>query len=293
MNIVTNKLDITSKVKPSKKLLPPVIKELLPPTTKEFSTSKRRKTITSIASNKPKRNSIISQYHQQLNPDTGAICNVYNLDIDHFIIKKNREIVESPWDLNAINATFTGVSKSTFTRQESTENLVTKLKNIFREKYNPTSLSHEESNFNSKSNIHTQSFNFDSSLVSSLSGIKSTSNKTKNARNNFETRNDYAYVNNKNESLYVAQKPSNNYFSTVPQPLILTDKTGSIYLKKLKNNYYDRKLWYNLLLNTKDCKFLNIYADKAHRDYNTEFDILDHHSKISNFENRKHAFILN
>jgi hypothetical protein len=52
------------------------------------------------------------------------------------------------------------------------------------------------------------------------------------------------------------------------------DKLKSIYIKKLKNNYYDRKLWYTLLLNKTN--LFNYYTDNSVRDYNSEFNILNY-----------------
>jgi hypothetical protein len=277
--------NVKQKAKQKKKL--PVITELLP----SARNLKPKKSLRSNASNliKPRRNSIISQYRQQVNPQTGVLSNFYNLDIDRFLIKKTREVLNSPWDLNAINATFTGVSKTTFTRQESTENLISKLKNIFREKFNPTNWSYAtNSTSNMKSNVNAQSFQYDSSLVSSLAASKSISNKLKDFHNKHQQniKKEQYYVNNKNEGLYLADQPLNNFHSISDTPLKFTENNASIYLKKLNTNYYDRKLWYSLLLNSKDSKFLNVYAEKTYRDYNSEFNILSH-SKNPDFEKCK------
>jgi hypothetical protein len=46
----------------------------------------------------------------------------------------------------------------------------------------------------------------------------------------------------------------------------------AIYLKKLHNNYYDRKLW-NTLVNLHSQDY-NFYIEKTPRDYNDDFNIL-------------------
>lgn len=289
---VNDKKEILKRKAKSKKKLPNIT-ELLP-SARNYKPKKSLKSNSSLQI-KPRRNSVISQYRQKVNPETGLLSNCYNLDIDRFLIKKTREVLNSPWDLNAINATFTGVSKTTFTPQESTENLISKLKNIFREKYNPTNWSYAtNSTSNLKNNINAQSFQYDSSQLSSLTASKSIPKKLKDfqSKNNSLLKNEQYYINNRNEGLYLIDQPTNNYYSVSDTPFKLTDNNASIYIKKLNSNYYDRKLWYSLLLNSKDSKFLNVYAEKAYRDYNSEFNILNH-SKNFDFEKRKYNIFFN
>ena len=240
-----------------------------------------------------RKSSLISQ--KTTNVETGSLThNFYNLDIDHFLKRKTRELLNSPWHLNTINATLTGVSKTNITRQESTENLITKLKNLFREKYNQSNMSTDSENSTLKSLVNAPSFQYDSSMLSSLSGANKTSLPKNVYKHTRENSNEYYYVNNKSESIYTIGQPTITYNSMAPTPLKIADKNPpSIYLKKLKNNYYDRKLWYSLLLSSNDSKLLNVYAENSCRDYNSEFNILNRTRDSSEFNFSKCKMRLN
>ncbi len=63
------------------------------------------------------------------------------------------------------------------------------------------------------------------------------------------------------------------------------EKNTTVYVKKFKNNFYDRKLWNTLRMSDEAAASsssslgqtprLNIYAESSARDYNSEFDILN------------------
>ena len=58
----------------------------------------------------------------------------------------------------------------------------------------------------------------------------------------------------------------------------MPEELKGIYIKKLQNNYYDRKLW-NTLVNSNSLnerKDFNIYTERMGREYDNEFSILTH-----------------
>lgn len=58
-------------------------------------------------------------------------------------------------------------------------------------------------------------------------------------------------------------------------------KKNSIYVKKLKNNFYEKKLLSGLGLKDNDSNKFNIYSDKFVRNYNSEFSILTNRDNMN------------
>lgn len=56
---------------------------------------------------------------------------------------------------------------------------------------------------------------------------------------------------------------------------ITPEELKDIYMKKLQNNYYDRKLW-NTLINSNSlaASSLNLFGEKTSREYDSEFSII-------------------
>lgn len=92
LNIVSNKKQVKRKPRPKKKLRP-VVKTVSLTTVRSNLTNKRSKTNSSIGNQRRnaliRRSSVISLYHQKLNPETGVFFNFYNLDIDRFFSSKD------------------------------------------------------------------------------------------------------------------------------------------------------------------------------------------------------------
>ena len=167
------------------------------------------------------------------------------LNIDKFVLGKNMPIIDSPWSLknltsnNAINT--------------NTENLIFKLKKLFRKQYE----------IGTSSQLNRKSSKLD----------------PPSSYDNHISRNDSALIMVSNENTSLSLLRSRNK--------TITD-LKSIYLKKLKNNYYDRKMW-NTLVNLNKQMNVNYYTEKSIRDYNTEFNILKHHDwTVSPFAESKY-----
>lgn len=62
---------------------------------------------------------------------------------------------------------------------------------------------------------------------------------------------------------------------------------SSIYLKKLKTNYYERKLLDSLIINSIDSSRFNLYAENSTREYTTEFNILNKPDQLNSFNQGK------
>jgi len=156
------------------------------------------------------------------------------LNIDKFVLSKNIHLIDSPWSFknltsnNAINT--------------NTENLIFKLKRLFRKQYEistSSQLNRKSSKLDPPSSYDTHASRNESALI---------------------------MVSNENTSLNLLRSRNKT----------VTD-LKSIYLKKLKNNYYDRKMWNTLVNSNKQMNVNNWYIEKSTRDYNTEFNILKHH----------------
>ena len=152
-------------------------------------------------------------------------------NIDKFVLNKSLDIIDSPWSLK--NYT---VNKSINT---TTENLIYKLKKLFRRQYQ----------LSSSSKLYRKSSKIERETISS---------------NDLLTRNNSTIKSNSNESISVFK----------PRHKVAID-LKSIYLKKLKNNYYDRKLWDTLANSTSNS--VNHYSEQTARQYDSEFNILKRH----------------
>lgn len=69
-------------------------------------------------------------------------------------------------------------------------------------------------------------------------------------------------------------------------------KRSSIYMKKLKNNFYENKLLFGLGLKDNVSNKFNIYSDKFVRNYNSEFSILTNRDNISSKLNENYCIFL-
>lgn len=163
--------------------------------------------------------------------------------IDKFVLNKSLEIIESPWSLK--NYTINNKVSA------NTENLIFKLKKLFRRQYQISS----SSQLNSKKSSKTESGTLSSNdfFATRNNSLRSMSNGSVSARNS-KSRN--TQINSKIINTSIDLK--------------------AMYLKKLKNNYYDRKLW-DSLVNSANKLNINPYADQSAREYNSEFNILKHH----------------
>ena len=169
-------------------------------------------------------------------------------NIDKYVLNKSLEIIDLPWSLNQY-------TKSKKIINSNTENLIFKLKKLFRRQYEIKS-------------------------SSNLNRIKSSYNNNKNNNNNnnnssvISTINNDVYFSRQNSSIRSISNESTRTQNITNNNIKTNIDLKSIYLKKLKNNYYDRKLWNTLVQpNTNQ---LSIYTEKSIRDYNSEFNILKH-----------------
>ena len=169
-------------------------------------------------------------------------------NLDKFVLNKSLEIIDSPWSLK----NYTVNKKINI----NTENLIQKLKRLFRRQYQISS----SSQFNRKS----------SKMESTIGTISSNDFFNMTTRQNSTIRS----VSNDSINLNVKSRNHNQLSKTCANMTNIDLK--SIYLKKLKNNYYDRKLWDTLVNSTKKLN-INPYPDQSAREYNSEFNILKHH----------------
>jgi len=166
------------------------------------------------------------------------------LDIEMFIKRKNTDLVNKPWNLYE--------SIKSNDRQEFdfsyTKSLIEKLKDSFKQKYSSQTHNTNEPNENIEPFHKDLSFHLNQS--------------------------------ESNENLNESQIDNYNIFSTSSFSLsntlksFKTSEKKSYYLNKLKNNYYERKLWNSLELNNKRSKIFNYYADNYSRFYTSEYEIL-------------------
>ena len=186
--------------------------------------------------------------NEQMTRKSSLIANK-NHSLDWFIKKKNMEAVNQKWLLKeaALKIPISEINEKKYDKTK-TENLIVKMKTYFRENY---SSSLDFVNFGKRTSkkenvidevdkdaqeISLQSFDLEAGNVSD------------------DTL--------KQDSLSIFKEPS--------QELTSNSNTNSLYMKKLRNNYYDRKLWNSLNLS----KELNVTIDNRIRDYNNEFNIL-------------------
>lgn len=73
---------------------------------------------------------------------------------------------------------------------------------------------------------------------------------------------------------------------------IAPEDLKNIYMKKLQNNYYDRKLWNTLInSNTSNPSGYNLFVEKNTREYDKDFSILTQSDWTeSKFAKRKKVF---
>jgi hypothetical protein len=160
--------------------------------------------------------------------------NQNRFSIDKFIKKKNRKLIDQKWNLKEI---------ATLTRTKSKSNLMP------RKSLNFNLL--KTGNLIDKIKIF-----FHENYSSSLEFYELDSEKT--------------YENFKSEQRESVKRNSSGKMNQNSDSAKNMPKTSSYYLKKLNNNYYDRKLW-NSLNSSRDFSYANDYFL---REYDTDFSIL-------------------
>ena len=183
-------------------------------------------------------------------------------DIDKFTLAKSLDVIDKPWSLNQATS-----SIEARLNKLQTENLIEKLKFLLQNKYRLNNLTTEmglveaaddliksKDSFELTNDIHAADESIEHKLVLPKS----------HHRNRSHSR----------ESSAVSRRGSgqsrkNSISKKIP------DDLKTIYLKKLKNNFYDRKLWNTLTastnLNRNNFNFLN---EKSYREYAGDFNIL-------------------
>jgi hypothetical protein len=192
----------------------------------------------------PKLNTLINKINKSKIRTSRRSKHFQSYNIDKYVLNKSLEIIDLPWSLNQY-------TKSKKIINSNTENLIFKLKKLFRRQYEIKS-------------------------SSNLNRIKSSYNNNKNNNSSvISTINNDIYFSRQNSSIRSISNESTRTQNITNNNNIKTNiDLKSIYLKKLKNNYYDRKLWNTLVQpNTNQ---LSIYTEKSIRDYNSEFNILKH-----------------
>ncbi len=161
------------------------------------------------------------------------------LDIDMFIKRKNKDLVNKPWDL------YESVKSND---PDSTKTLISKLKGLFKQKYLTQTKNNNESNTSAEPASRESTFNL---------------NPTDSIENLNESQ---------TENFNILSSSSFSLSNTLKSFKLSEKKT--YYLNKLKNNYYERKLWNSLELNNKSSDSFNYYADNNARFYTSEYEIL-------------------
>ena len=184
-------------------------------------------------------------------------------DIDKFTLAKSLDVIDKPWSLNQATS-----SVEARLNKLKTENLIEKLKFLLQNKYRLNNLNIDigiaveiaddliksKDSFEVINDIHAIDENIEHKLVLPKS----------HNRNRSHSR----------ESSAVSRKGSsksrkNSVSKKIP------DDLKTIYLKKLKNNFYDRKLWNSLTASTNmNRNNFNCLTEKSYRDYAGDFNIL-------------------
>ncbi len=211
------------------------------------------------------------------------------IDIDSFIRKKNMQIVNKPWNINKALMVPKSEEKLVSVNQEATQFLINKLKNFIRDNYDIEADNDMVNSYNSFNSLNTM-------LISKqpTPGTTTVNDLMTNSMNMSSHIFPSNIKSSKSELISFAE-PSRIRSSQ----LSAADLTNnSIYLKKFKNNYYDRKLWHTLLNNssvndnittramTTNGKSFNFYVDNSIRDYTNDFNILN---KFDSNENHKRS----
>jgi hypothetical protein len=161
--------------------------------------------------------------------------------LDWFVRKKTSEILDEKWNLKEATIRMKNTRKR-FDRTK-TMNLVEKMKIYFRDNY-------------------TSSFEyFDGTKAAAKEDVRRKKELKAALKETDDDFNDIKMTN----SIEVQSSVDED---DVQKEIV--HATESIYLKKLKNNYYDRKLWKSL----SSSKEFNFVVDNHVRDYSSDFNIL-------------------
>jgi hypothetical protein len=68
-----------------------------------------------------------------------------------------------------------------------------------------------------------------------------------------------------------ANKSNDNQLKELEKPKLFSK---SYYLQKLENNFYERKIWNNLIASS-ESSFFNFYGESSFREYNQDFNLFD------------------
>jgi hypothetical protein len=226
-------------------------------------------------------------------------CKLSNrpIDIDTFIRKKNLQILNKPWNINKSLMVSKSAEKLSSVNPEATQFLINKLKNFLRDKYEIDADNDMVNSYNSFNSLNTMKIS--KQATPGTTTVNDLMSNSMNMSSNIFPSN----IKSSKSELVSFAEPSRIRSSQLS--IYKTTKEGatdlygnSIYIKKFKNNYYDRKLWYTLLNNssindtitaratTANVKNFNFYADNSVRDYNNEFDILN---KFDSSETQKRS----
>ena len=148
-------------------------------------------------------------------------------------------------------------------QEESIESVINKLKNVFRKKYGtltslPTFFNNNNNNNENISNALGAGAAFHHHNGAAMNRILFAGGSTTNAATAAAA------------TAAVAAAGENRMHA-------------SIYLRKLKNNYYDRKLWYGVM-GVRQPDLFNFFAEDTSREYYNEFDILENRSEQASDE---------
>ena len=226
-------------------------------TTRQNSSRAQSRLINNISAKR--LNSASYRYFLSQNTEnTGFV-----LDIDKFIFSKNLEAIDTPWSLNESKFKKRN-TESIHSAKIKTENLIDKLKSVFKEKYF-TVFNKESPEDKRKKSVNSDSLLASESYVSKLTDdhINFIKPRTKSRRKSRSI----------NESPKSSRSRSSKDGLSALNKIYLNDLKG-VYVRKLKNNYYDRKLWNSLIISNSK-KSVNYYIEKSARDYNSEFKILN------------------
>lgn len=171
--------------------------------------------------------------------------------IDAFIKEKNKKIIDDKWSLvdQAFESDRRHVVNST-----KTDHVIDRLKAFFRDSFE---------NFSLHDNRHKKVLN---RPKINPKGIQ---------KQNIDSINDELPVLTEQ-----APRRGSKRGSLVNKELI----AGQMYLKKLKNNYYDRKLWTSL--NSSRLTEPNYLVENSARDYSTDLNILTSTSKAKSIKSK-------
>lgn len=208
------------------------------------------------------------------------------IDIDSFIRRKNMQILNKPWNINKSLMVPKSAEKLVSINQEATQFLINKLKDFLKDKYDIETDNDMVNSYNSFNSLNTMQISKQPTPGTTTINDLMTNSLNMSSNNVFPSN-----IKSSKSELVSFAEPSRIRSSQLsiykPTKESATDLTNnSIYLKKFKNNYYDRKLWFTLLNNstvddnittraTTNIKSFNFYADNSVRDYNNEFDILN------------------